>query len=123
MKYDLHSLWLLDKVNKNYNNKIECILLFIFRLKKIRLHAYKKIYRWILLFFYLKHSSLFLYTQSIVMITCCKIKEWEGERRDRINRNTQRKVVSHFISRSPFIEIVEEIYINMDDHPHVPTIR
>ena len=60
MKYDLHSLWLLDKVNKNYNNKIACILLFIFRLKKIRLHTYKKIYRWILLFFYLKHSSLFL---------------------------------------------------------------
>ena len=75
----LHCFWLWDKVNKNYKNKIQFILLFIFCFKKIRLHTYKKFYRWILLFFYfdhsslflfyLKHSSLFLHTQSIILIT------------------------------------------------------
>ena len=39
------------------------------------------------------------------------------KRKERINKNTQRKVEYNFISKSsPFIGIDEEIYINMDDH-------
>ena len=81
MNYDLHRFWVWDKVNKNYNKRIQCIPLFIFVWRK---QGYIHIKKFVDEFYFFSNSSIllfFLYTQSVVLITC-KIREWKKEKRE-----------------------------------------